>query len=69
MGNKYYKDLLSNLCCSVCKSEFDDDAFTLVRKEKELRVVRMICPKCGKDYGIYFLKAHPNVGQPHEPLK
>ena len=67
--SQYYKDLLSNLCCSVCKTEFDETAFTIIRKEKELKVVKMVCPNCGKDYGVCLLKSHPNVGQPHEALK
>lgn len=67
--NDYYKDLLSNLCCSVCKKEFEEASFTLVRKEKELIVVKIVCTHCGKDYGLCFFKSHPNVGQPHTPLK
>lgn len=68
MGD-YYKDLLSNLCCSNCRSVFDENAFVFVRKEKELRIAKMVCPNCGKDYGLCFIKSHPNVGQPHEALK
>ncbi len=68
MGKKF-KVLFENLCCSFCKSDIERDAFEVVRKDRGMNVVRMICPKCGKDYGIGFLKFHEGVGQPHEALE
>lgn len=68
MGKKF-KKLFSNLCCSYCRNDIDSDAFSIVRKEKGLNVVRMVCPKCGKDFGIGMLKVHEGVGQPHVPLE
>lgn len=68
MGKKF-KKLFSNLCCSYCKNDINRDAFTVVRKEKGANVVRMVCPKCGKDFGLGILKIHEGVGQPYEPLE
>ncbi len=68
MGKKY-KELFSNLCCSYCRNDIERDAFTVVRKDKGASVVRMVCPKCGKDFGLGILKVHEGVGQPHEALE
>ena len=29
----------------------------------------MVCPHCGKDFGLGILKVHEGVGQPHAPLE
>ena len=68
MGKKF-DYLFSDLCCSFCRAAIDRGAFEQVRKEKGLSVVKMVCPKCGKDYGIGFLKIHEGGGQPHAPLQ
>ena len=67
MGKKY-KKLFSNLCCSFCKNDIERDAFEVVRKDKGVNVVHMVCPKCGKDFGLGLLKVHEGVGQPNVPL-
>ena len=65
---KKYKVLFSKICCSHCKNDITEDAFSLIRKDKGQKVVRMVCPHCGKDFGIGFLKVHEGVGQPNTPL-
>lgn len=40
-----------------------------MRKDKGAMVVKMVCPKCGKDFGLGILKVHEGVGQPHSPLE
>ena len=68
MGKKF-KKLFSNFCCSYCRNDIDRSAFVIVRKDKGMNVVKMVCPNCGKDFGIGFLKIHEGVGQPHAPLE
>jgi len=68
MGKKY-KKLFENMCCSYCRNDIERDAFEIVRKDKGMSVVRMVCPKCGKDFGLGILKVHEAVGQPMEPLE
>src|SRR5574344_721457 len=57
---KNLKKMFSNLCCSVCKSDFDEDSIKLVRNEDGLQVVRLVCQKCGKSFGIAFLGLNDN---------
>lgn len=51
--------LFKDLCCSVCKSDFDEDSVTIMREEKtpdeEMIVLRLSCNKCGKSFGVAFL--------------
>lgn len=47
--------LFENLCCSVCKSGFDEDSFVIKREEPGLTVTHLICKNCGKNYGVAFL--------------
>ncbi len=47
--------LFKNLCCSVCKSGFDEDSVTIKRDEGGLLVTNLKCNHCGKNYGIAFL--------------
>jgi len=54
MDNKI--DLLfKNLCCSRCKSDFDEQSIKILRKEKEMIVINLHCNVCGKDFGTAFL--------------
>lgn len=52
---KKIKTLFKNLCCSVCKSDFDEDSIQIKREEEGLSVVNLVCPKCGKNFGMAFL--------------
>ena len=51
--------LFKELCCSVCKSDFDENSVVIMRQEKkedeEMLVLRIICQKCGKSFGVAFL--------------
>ena len=47
--------LFKNLCCSVCKHEFDENSFVIKRDEQGLLVSNLQCLHCGKNYGIAFL--------------
>lgn len=47
--------LFSGLCCNVCKHDFDEDAIHIKREEKNLSVLQIICPECGKNFGLAIL--------------
>ena len=47
--------LFKNLCCSVCKSDFDENSIKILRKEDSVLVVNLKCNNCGKDFGTAFL--------------
>lgn len=47
--------LFKNLCCSKCKSDFDEQSIKILRKEKETLVINLHCNNCGKDFGTAFI--------------
>lgn len=51
--------LFKELCCSDCKSDFDENSVVIMREEKtpdeEMIVLRIICQNCGKSFGVAFL--------------
>lgn len=51
--------LFKDLCCSVCKADFDEKSVVVMREEKnpdeEMLVFRLTCQKCGKSFGVAFL--------------
>lgn len=47
--------LFKNLCCSICKHEFDENSFVIKRDEQGLLVTNLQCQNCGKNYGVAFL--------------
>ena len=51
--------LFKELCCSACKSDFDENSVSIMREEKthgeEMIVLRLACQKCGKSFGVAFL--------------
>lgn len=51
--------LFKELCCSVCKSDFDETSVVIMREEKtqgeEMIVLRLVCQNCGKSFGVAFL--------------
>ncbi len=55
MDKKKLEKLFSGLCCSVCKHDFDMEAITVKREEKNLLVLQIVCPECGKSFGLAFL--------------
>lgn len=54
MEKKLY-NLFNNLCCSHCKSQFDEGAFSVKREEEGLLVTHLECPHCEKNFGIALL--------------
>ena len=55
MDKKTLKKLFSNMCCSVCKHDFDEDSIFLKREEQGLLVLQIVCPNCGKNFGLALL--------------
>lgn len=51
--------MFKELCCSACKSDFDESSVVIMREEKnpdeEMIVFRLACQKCGKSFGVAFL--------------
>lgn len=55
MDKSTLKKLFSGMCCNVCGHDFDEDAIFVKREEKNLLVLQIICPECGKSFGIALL--------------
>ncbi len=53
--NKKFTKLLENLCCSQCKTGFDDDCVFIKRMEDDMLVVQVVCKNCGKSFGLAFV--------------
>lgn len=49
------KRLFSNLCCSECGHDFDDDSVFVLREEEGLFVIQVICQNCQKSFGVAIL--------------
>ncbi len=69
MEKSKLKKLLSGMCCSVCRHDFDENAITVIREEKELLVLRITCPDCGKGFGIALLGTGKDCVKDDEPLE
>ena len=55
MNKKIINLLFSDMCCSVCKADFDENSIFELRKENNLSVLQVVCQKCGKSFGIALL--------------
>ncbi len=55
MDKSKLKRLFSGLCCSVCRHDFDEEAIIIKREEENLLVLQIVCPECGKSFGIALL--------------
>ena len=55
MNKKIIKMLFSDMCCSQCKADFDENSIFVLRNEKNLNVVQIVCQNCGKSVGIALL--------------
>ncbi len=62
------KSLLSKLCCSFCKNDFDFDSIRVKSKEGEVYSCNLICQKCGKNFGDIVLKYNKSL-KIHRPLE
>ena len=47
--------LFENMCCSVCKHDFDESAITIKRENDDLLILQIVCSECGKNFGLAFL--------------
>ena len=65
---KNLKLMLKELCCSRCKSDFDENSINFIHQNKECNVVNIVCQKCGKDFGLAFLKITDNTSKNNEDL-
>lgn len=52
MNKKFLDTILSDMCCSDCRTDFTADSVKIIRQEKDLYVVQIICTKCGKAFGM-----------------
>ena len=55
MNKKIVNMLFTDMCCYECKSDFTEDSVFVLRKEKNLTVIQVICQHCGKSFGIALL--------------
>ncbi|MBE7704341.1 MAG: hypothetical protein E7Z90_00855 [Cyanobacteria bacterium SIG29] len=55
MNKSKLKALFSNMCCSACGHDFEEDSFFIKREEKSLIVLQVVCAECGKSFGLAFL--------------
>ena len=55
MNKKLLNMLFSDMCCSECKSGFNEDSVFVLRQEKNLKVLQIVCQNCGKSFGIALL--------------
>ena len=63
-------ELLKNLCCSQCKSDFDENSIEIVREEDSMIVIKLYCNICGKSFGLAFLGiSNVETKEEKEPLK
>ncbi|MBQ9245634.1 hypothetical protein IJ182_05135 [bacterium] len=47
--------LFKNMCCSVCHHDFDEDSIIIKREQEDLLVLQIVCPECGKSFGLALL--------------
>ncbi len=57
MDKSKLKKLFSGMCCNICGHDFDEDAIFIKRKDKNLLVLQIVCPECGKSFGLALLGA------------
>ena len=68
ISKKEIKNLLTNLCCSKCKNDFDDESIEIVEKINDIHICKLHCKKCGADFGNILLKINNNNISAHAPL-
>ena len=68
MKKSKIKKLLNNMCCSICKHDFDEDSIIIKREEKDLLVLQIICKECGKSFGLALLGTGEESVKEDEPL-
>ena len=65
---KKLRVLFSNLCCSYCRNDFDEESIEVKRQEHGLMVVHLTWKHCGKSFGAAFIGLS-NLDVKSEPLE
>ncbi|MGN0031245.1 MAG: hypothetical protein ACI37Q_04750 [Candidatus Gastranaerophilaceae bacterium] len=68
MTQKDFGILFSGLCCSRCKNEFTINDLTEIRKENDIRICKLHCQKCDKDFGEVIINYNKKA-KTHSPLE
>ena len=55
MSRLNIKKLFSELCCSNCRHDFDEDSVYILREEEGFVVLQVVCSQCQKSFGIAIL--------------
>lgn len=55
MNKMNIQKLFSDLCCSNCGHDFDENSIFVVREEEGLFVLQVVCQNCKKSFGIAIL--------------
>ena len=55
MSKEFTDILFSDMCCSQCKADFTHDSIFILREEKNLKVIQVVCQNCGKTFGVALL--------------
>ena len=58
--DKDIKILLSQLCCSICKKDFDENSLITISEKKGTIICHLVCQNCGKDFGEIVLGINHN---------
>ena len=66
-NNKNIKELLSNLCCSKCRNDFDIDSVNVKSVEGNIYFAELVCNKCGKNFGNIILN-YNRISKTHSAL-
>ena len=68
LTQKDFRILFSGLCCSRCKNEFTIDDLTEIRNENDIKICKLQCQKCDKDFGEIILNYNKKATK-HSPLE
>ncbi len=68
LTQKDFRILFSGLCCSRCKNEFTIDDLTEIRNENDIKICKLQCQKCNKDFGEIILNYNKKATK-HSPLE
>lgn len=66
-NNKNIKELLSNLCCSQCRNDFDIESINVKSVEGNIYFAGLVCHKCGKNFGNIILNFN-RISKTHSAL-
>ena len=68
MNENEFKNLFSNLCCSQCRNDFEQDALNVINREGDILICNLTCTKCGKDFGQIIFNFNKK-SKIHHPLE